>query len=201
MLHVAYQGLFVYEAACQPFGGGQVAATVVADVDDEAATQGEVDQHVVQIAIAYGLGERPVAHIADVVVEDAITDACRYLVVGAHIASFQGVAVVLGIGLVPGPVASVVHGVGEVDVSVAQLAEHVGEHLEELCLRHLVAYAYLIFVIYVVPVEAVFVLLVVEEAVVLVQDVPQGLEVARRRVGALVGVDAGGQGGERDKEG
>ena len=78
-------------------------------------------------------------------------------------------------------------------MSVAKLAEHVGEHLEELALGHLVAYAYLIFAIHVIPVEAVFVLFVVEEAVVLVQDVPQGLEVACRRVGTLVGVDAGEQ--------
>ena len=75
-------------------------------------------------------------------------------------------------------------------MSVTQLAEHVAQHLEELVLVHLVAYAYLIFIVCLIPVEPVFLLLVVEETIVLVDNLPECLEVARRRIGAFFGVYA-----------
>jgi hypothetical protein len=53
-----------------------------------------------------------------------------------------------------------------------------------------VAHAYLIFIIDGIPVEAVFVLLVVEEAVVLVDNLPERFEVALRVVVVLNLVDA-----------
>ena len=76
-------------------------------------------------------------------------------------------------------------------MSVAQLCQHVAEHLEELALVHLVAHAYLIFIIYMIPVKSVLMLFVGKEAVVLVDDFPKRLEVARRCVGAFLRIDAG----------
>ena len=90
----------------------------------------------------------------------------------------------------PVPVATVVEGGVEVHVTVFQLGEHVGEYLKELVVVHRPFRAYLIYIIYGVPVEAIDLLLVVEEAVVLVDDAPQGLEVPLRRVFVLCHIDA-----------
>jgi hypothetical protein len=49
-----------------------------------------------------------------------------------------------------------------------------------------VADAYLVFIVYGIPVESVFVLLVVEEAVVLVDDLPERFEIA---LGGIVVLD------------
>ena len=95
----------------------------------------------------------------------------------------------------PRPVAAVVVGCIQVDVAVAQLAEHVAEHLEQLLVVHAVVHADLIFLIDGVPVKPVLVLLVVEEAVVLVDNLPQRLEVTLRRVVELLLVDAAGDAG------
>jgi hypothetical protein len=53
--------------------------------------------------------------------------------------------------------------------------------------------AYLIYIIGLLPVETVSLLLVLEEAVVLIDDAPQGLEVALRGVGVGFLIDAGAQ--------
>mgnify|MGYP007069911775 CR=1 FL=1 len=60
VLHVAYEGLLVDEAPGQPLGGGEVAAAVVADVDDESLAGHEVHQHLVEVALADGAGETAV---------------------------------------------------------------------------------------------------------------------------------------------
>jgi hypothetical protein len=78
-------------------------------------------------------------------------------------------------------------------VSVAQFREHIGEHLEELLVVDAVVRAYLIYIISLLPVESVFMLLIVEEAVVLVDDLPKRLEIPLRRIRALFLIDAGGE--------
>ena len=78
-------------------------------------------------------------------------------------------------------------------MAVAQFAEHVAEHLEQLLLCHVAIDLYLVFVVDLLPVEPVLVLFVVEEAVVLVDNPPQRLEVALRRVGKLLFVDTSRQ--------
>jgi hypothetical protein len=54
-----------------------------------------------------------------------------------------------------------------------------------------IAYAYLIFIIYSVPVETVFVLFVVEETIVLIDNLPKGFEVSLGCVGAFGLINAG----------
>ena len=72
--------------------------------------------------------------------------------------------------------------------------EHVGEHFEELLLTDHVVRAYLIYIIYLLPVESVFMLLVIEEAVMLVDNLPECLEVTLRRIFVLDFVDTRGEG-------
>ena len=115
------------------------------------------------------------------------------MVVGTEVTALQGVAEVRRIVFVPVPVATVVEGGVEVHVSVFQLGEHVGEYLEELVVVHRSFRAYLIYIIYSVPVETIDLLFVVEEAVVLVDDAPQGLEVTLRRVFVLCHIDTGSE--------
>ena len=71
-------------------------------------------------------------------------------------------------------------------MSVSQFAEHVAQHLKQLQVGHLFVHAYLIFIIYSIPVESVLMLFVVEEAVVLVDNLPQRLQIALRRIGVLL---------------
>ena len=82
----------------------------------------------------------------------------------------------------------------EVDVAVAQFGQHVAQHLEELFLRHAVVDLRSVACVDLLPVEPIDVLLVVEEAVVLVDDAPEGLEVALWRVVEFLFVDAGRRG-------
>ena len=72
-------------------------------------------------------------------------------------------------------------------MSVFKCAEHIGEYLEELFAVDIVARAYLIYFVYRVPVN----LLVVEEAVVLIDDLPEGFEVALGGIFVLLLIDAG----------
>ena len=64
-------------------------------------------------------------------------------------------------------------------MTVFQRAEHIGEYFEELFAVDIIARAYLIYFIYRVPVY----LLVIEEAVVLIDDLPEGFEVALGGIG------------------
>ena len=68
-------------------------------------------------------------------------------------------------------------------MTVAQLRQHVAEHLKHLEPAHIVVEAGGVAGMHLVPVETDGGLLIVEEAVVLVDDAPQRLEVARRGVG------------------
>ena len=90
----------------------------------------------------------------------------------------------------PGPVASVVVGGSQVDMSVAQFGQHVGEHLEELFAGHAAIHLCLVFLMHLIPVKSVGIVLVVQEAVVLVDDLPQSLYVALGRVVELFLVHA-----------
>jgi hypothetical protein len=58
---------------------------------------------------------------------------------------------------------------------------------------HVAVDALNVFVVYLLPVEAVLLVFVVEEAVVLVDDLPECLEVTHRGVRELVFIDTGGQ--------
>ena len=72
-------------------------------------------------------------------------------------------------------------------MSVAQFGKHIGEHLEQLLAVHIVVYTYLIGLVNLVPIN----IFVVEKAVVLIDDMPQGLEVACGCIGAFFLLYAG----------
>ena len=194
VLQVAHERLLVAEACRQSLGIGKVAAAIAPDVDDQSVAEQEVLDDLVETALADAAAEAAVVDIADVIIEDTVLHAAGDAIVGAEVAALQGVAEVRGIVLVPLPVASVVEGREEVHVAVAQFGEHVGEHLEELLLADHVVRAYLIYIIYLLPVESVFMLLVVEEAVVLVDNLPECLEVPLWRIFVLDFVDTRGEG-------
>ena len=94
------------------------------------------------------------------------------MIVSAEVTALQGVAEIGGVVFVPVPVAAVVERGVEVHVTVFQFGEHVGENFEELVVVHRSFRAYIIYIIKGVPVETIDLLLVVEEAVVLVDDPP-----------------------------
>jgi len=197
---VAHMEEFVGEALREGFGGGEVAATVVAHIEDEAAAglQGEEDG--VEVALADGGGEAGADDIGDVVVEDAIADAGGYLVVGAEVGVLQVLVEVGREVLVPRPVAPHVGRGVEVDVAVAQFAEHLGEDFEELGAGHVIREACTVAAAHLVPVEAYGLALVVEEAVVFIDNLPEGVEVAFGGVVELLFLGTGGEQEDSKKE-
>ena len=76
-------------------------------------------------------------------------------------------------------------------MAVAQFAQHVGHHLKLLCVGHVVFESGRVACVHLVPVESDGLPFVVEETIVLVEDAPERLEIARRRVGIFVFVDTG----------
>ena len=178
VLHIAGEGLLMTEAGGKPFGGGELSTPVASHIHDESVAEGEVLDDLVEAALTHLVGEAAHVEVADVIVEDAVLCPRGDLIVGTEVPALQGVAEVGGVVLMPVPVAPVVEGGIEVHVSVAQLRQHVGEHLEELVVVELSHRAYLIFIIYTVPVESVNLVFIVVETVVLIDDLPQGFEVA-----------------------
>ena len=67
-------------------------------------------------------------------------------------------------------------------MSVAQFGEHLRKYLEQLLAVHIVVYTYLIGLVNLVPIN----IFVVEKTVVLIDDMPQGLEVACGRIGTFI---------------
>lgn len=95
------------------------------------------------------------------------------------------------------PVAGVVESGIEIDVSVLQGGEHVAEYLQKLLGGHrLIGDPRLVHGTHAVPVHALF----LEEAVALVHDRPQCLQVAPVGVGKLFLIHAGGEQAEHQRE-
>ena len=174
VLGVSHQRLLVAESGGYLRGISNQTATIAAYVEYHALAEHKVEDDLVEVAIADRRIEAATIYIADVIVEYLVFQSAGYAVVGAQVPALQGVAEVAGVVFVPSPVAAVVEGGAQVYVAVAQFAEHIGEHLEQLLATDAVPRAYLIYIIYIVPVY----ILVIKEAVVLVHDLPQGLEVA-----------------------
>ena len=187
--HVAHESLLVAEARRQLLRAGEPASRVAPHVEYQSVAGHQVEEHLVEVAAPQLVLEGGAAYVAHIVVENAVFHARCDAVVGAEVAAQQRVADVARMVLVPGPVASHVVGCVEVDVAVAQLREHVGHHFECLCAGHGVVYLPGVLLMHSVPVHT----FLREEAVVLVHDAPQGLEVAPRGVVELLFVDASRQ--------
>ena len=180
--HIADEDLLVGEVGGELSCFFQIAATVVAHIEDESAAHFQRIQHVGDVAFADTVLERLVADVADVVVEDAVFESCCNLVVSAtsEVVVDDVGAEVVGIVLVVTPVAPVVEGGAEVDVAVTQFAYHLAEHLKELLAVHVGVDFGGIAGMDLVPIDTDFGFLVVEEAVVFVHDAPERLEVVLR---------------------
>ena len=85
-------------------------------------------------------------------------------------------------------------------MAVAQFAEHLGEDLEELGAGHVIREAGTVAAAHLVPVEAYGLALVVEEAVVLIDNLPEGVEVAFGGVVELLFLGTGGEQEDSKKE-
>ena len=82
-----------------------------------------------------------------------------------------------GEGVKPCAVLRCADGTGQVDMPVSQLVHHVREHFVEVFPRHVGRDALGVAGVHFVPVQPVFFVLVVEEAILLVDDFPQRFEV------------------------
>ena len=174
----------------EAFGSGEFATAIAAYIHDESIAESEVLDDLVERALSHLVGEAAHVEVADVIVEDAVLGSRGDMVVGTEVTALQRIAEVRGVVLVPVPVASVVKGAVEVHMSVFQLGKHLGKYLEELVIVHRSFRAYLIYIIYSVPVEPVDLLFIVKETVVLVDDLPQGFEVSLGGIFVLCHIDA-----------
>ena len=189
---VADEELLVGEVGGECVGLGELSASVVPHVDDDAPAGGEVVEHDADVSVADSLLEGLAADVADVVVEDDVFESGGYLVVVSEVEAGYAVVVVFGVVFEEAPVASEVEACADVDVSVLKFAEHVAEHLEELDAGHVFVHLGGVSGVDFVPIHANLLLLVVEETVVLVHDFPQGLEGSLAGVVVVVFPDAGG---------
>ena len=79
---------------------------------------------------------------------------------------------------------------------VAQLGEHIGEHLEELSLAEAAGGLRGIAVVDLLPVDV----FLVEETIVAVHDLPEGLEIAVGGVGVFLFIDTRYERQEQEEE-
>jgi hypothetical protein len=63
-------------------------------------------------------------------------------------------------------------------MAVPEFFQHFGQYLEELLVGHVIGQTILVSAVDLVPIEAVFLVLVVEEAILGVDDAPQGFKVS-----------------------
>ena len=182
VLDISHMGALVEETGGKALGVCEIASSIVADVDDESLTEHKVDEHLVEIALAHTILNTLVAHIGDIVVEDTIGCPGGYLVVGAEIAPIERVVAVGGITFLPSPIAGKVACRGEINMPITQFGKHIGEHLEELVGIHGGVYTLGIAGPHLIPVKPVGLALVVEKAIMLVEYLPQSLEIALWRI-------------------
>ena len=95
----------VRKAGRQFFGRCDEAAAIVAQVNNQRVAGLQGQQYFVEVAVAQAVLKCFAANIAYVVVEDAVFQSRRYLIVGAKIASYERVAVIRGVAFVESPVA------------------------------------------------------------------------------------------------
>ena len=95
--------------------------------------------------------------------------------------------VVLGVVLMPRPVAGHVERGEDVHMTIFQLRQHVGADLKKMSITHAGIQLFLVLRMDLIPVHP----FLIEETVVLVHDLPQSLEVSVRTIGELLFVDAG----------
>jgi hypothetical protein len=79
----------------------------------------------------------------------------------------------------------------QVYMAVAEFFQHFCQYLEELLVGHVAGQTVLVSSVDLVPIEAVFLILIVEEAVFGVYDLPKRLEISLRGVLGYVLGDAG----------
>ena len=186
VLDVARQNAFVGEAGGEAGGVGEVAAAVVAHVDDEAVAGGQVREGFVQIAFADGVGEGGVGDVADVVVQNGIFQSGGDAVVTPQVSFDEAFVVIARVVQIPVPVTGGVRGRVEVHVPVLQLGQHVAQYFEQTVAAHVGGNQRLVFVMDGIPIY----LLVVQEAVLLVDDFPESFEVALRGIVEFFFADA-----------
>jgi hypothetical protein len=75
MLFEAHECLFVAESGGKFLGICEVSATVVPYVENHSIAQSKIAHHLVEIAFADAACETPVVNIADIVVEDGISQS------------------------------------------------------------------------------------------------------------------------------
>jgi len=200
--HVAHQHLFVRETAGQPLGRSKVSASVVAHVDDQSVADGQPVQGLVQVPVADAVGEAGAIDVADVVFQYLVRQTGRDGIIFSQVIALDAVAEVVRVAVEPFPVLRGGHRAAQVHVTVTKLVHHVREDLEQGLRRHVRSDAFGVPFVHLVPVQAVHLLLVVQETVLLVDDAPQRFEVGFRAVAGHLFADAGNaaQAAHQDKK-
>lgn len=178
------------ESSADAFGVGEVAAAVVADVEYHGGAVGKYSHDPVECAFAGCVGERGVAHVGYGVAQYVVCESVARQAVEVQIVLVDEAFVVV-LRVVAPPLFVVRGGVvaGEVHMAVVQLVEHGGADIEEVDDVGFGVDLRAVDVVDRVPVDAFF----VEEAVVLVDDGPECVEVAFGVIVPLVDAMARGE--------
>ena len=152
----------------------EIATAVVAHVNHQTVAGGDAVEYHIEVAVAYPVGEVAVVDVGKVVAQNLVLDSRGSTVVEMEVMLVDQALVVVDGILLPNPVPRHVEGGDEISVAVLQLLEHVAAQVKELSARDATMNLGAIALSHLLPVH----ILVGKEAVVLVEDGPQSVEVA-----------------------
>ena len=179
--NVAHQHLLVGEAAGKLLSIGKLTTTIASDVKYHAIAQTQPGYHVTEVALPYAIRETLVDHIGYVVRQDGVAEPTADVIVCAQILVPELSVQVLGVVLFPRPVPAQIEACGDVHMPISELGKHLAKHLKELHARHLGIELLAVLGTHLLPTDAKLLLLVGEEAIALVNQLPQGIQIALRR--------------------
>ena len=135
-------------------------------------------QNLGNIALTYARGETMIDDISHIIIQYAVIQTCRYTVVLAKVCLPDFFVQVGGIILLPCPIASHIRSGIKVDMTVLKFAEHIAKHLLQLRRSHFLVQLATIPCMHLVPIKSYGLCLIVKEAIVLVDYLPQGFHIA-----------------------
>ena len=172
MADVPGQYFFVGETGSDACGIGYITTAVAAYINDKSVACGKVGEYLIQIPITDSRGETFVTHIADVVLEYLVLDACGSAVVGTGFTQiyifYNILAKVARVVLIPCIIIRYVVGRSEVYMPVLQFVQHISQDFKQAFAAHSVGDEFAVFVMYGIPVY----LFVFQKTILLIDNLP-----------------------------
>jgi hypothetical protein len=116
--------------------------------------------------------------VTNVVLEYRIFDTSRGYIIFAQVDALNGIDKVCRITIIPFTILGCFMIRYKINVPVTEFCQHFGQDLEKFLVGHVIGQTIAVLTVGLVPIEAVFLILIIEEAILGVDDVPKCLEVS-----------------------